>query len=74
MQNLLRFFCGQRIQILEILEGYIETSIQVGTPQQFVGAVTYFINSSNDGSEHVGIQPADVTKLKRVSDTLEDKT
>lgn len=75
MQYLLRFFCGQRIQVLEILEGYVEkTNIQVGTPQQFVRAVPYFINSSSDGSEHVGIQPADVTKLKRVSGTLEDKT
>lgn len=71
MQYLLRFFCGQRIQVLEILE---KTNIQVGTPQQFVRAVPYFINSSSDGSEHVGIQPANVTKLKRVSGTLEDKT
>lgn len=65
-QNLLRLFCGWRIQALEILEGYIEkTVVQVGTPQGSVRAVPYFMNGSNDGSEHVGIQPADVTKLKR---------
>lgn len=72
---MLRLFCGQRIQVLEILEGYTEKSIiQVRTPQGSVRAVPYFMNGSNDGSEHVGILSADVTKLKRVSATLEAKS
>lgn len=72
---MLRWLRGRRIQVPEILEGYIEKIIiQVGTPQGSVKAVPCPMNGSNDRSEHVGIQPADVTKLKQVSGTLEDES
>jgi len=48
--------------------------IQAGTPQRAVRAVVpCFMSGSKDGCEHLGIQPADVTKLKRASGTLEDE-
>lgn len=48
--------------------------MQVRSPQGSVRAYPYFMNGSYNGLEHVGIQPAEVTKLKQVSGTLEDKS